>query len=60
MWSRFLRWLLTNAGFNIYLSTIPRGTRLGGTDIVTIPDRFVILIVTHKTTEVFAGYWQTS
>lgn len=60
MWIRILRWLLSTAGFNIYSSSTPKGMRIGGTDIIAEPDRFVIIEVTYRGVEVFAGYWQTS
>jgi hypothetical protein len=52
--------LLSTAGFNIYTSSAPKGVRIGGTDIIAEPDRFIILEISFRTVEVFAGYWQTS
>jgi hypothetical protein len=60
MWIKILRWLLSTAGFNIYTSSVRKGVRIGGTDIIAEPDRFVILEISFRGVEVFAGYWQTS
>lgn len=57
---RILRWLLAGAGFSLYTSTTPKGVRIGGTDIVVEPDRYIILEITHRGATVFVGYWQTS
>ena len=60
MWIRLLRWLLSTAGFYLYTSSTPKGVRIGGTDIIAEPNRFVIIEVSLDGVEVFAGYWQTS
>lgn len=60
MLGRILRELLRRAGLKLYLSTTPRGHRLGGTDIVPEPDRYIIIEVSWSGIIVFEGYWQTS
>lgn len=60
MLGKILRELLRRAGLNLYTSKTPKGRRLGGTDIISEPDRFIILEVSWSGVTVFEGYWQTS
>ena len=60
MWKAILAWLLSIATLEIHTSDVPEGRRLGGTDIVGVPDKYIILHVSLKGIFVFSGFWQTA
>jgi hypothetical protein len=55
-----LDWLLRNAKFRIYTSTVPVGRRLGGHDDPQLPDLYIILDIQVGGRIVLLGYFQTT
>jgi len=55
-----LAWLLKNALFRIYTSTVPVGIRLGGHDLTGYPDCYIILHIEVGGQIVLLGYLQSA
>lgn len=53
-------WILRNATFKLYSSPTPVGKRLGGHDIPSQVDSFIILDVRAGTRILILGYFQAS
>jgi hypothetical protein len=64
MWNAIVRkvlaWLIAQASFKLYTSDTPIGTRLGGHDDTTLPDRYIILDIDLGTWHALLGYWQSA
>lgn len=45
---KYAAWLIRSASARIYTSPVPVGSRLGGSDILELPDKFIILDVRFK------------
>jgi hypothetical protein len=55
-----IRWLLKNAIFRLYSSSVPIGIRLGGHDLTGYPDMYIILQIEVGRQLILLGYFQTA
>lgn len=57
---KYAAWLLRNAHARIYTSSVPIGSRIGGADVIELPDKYFILDVRIKTHIIVLGWFQAS
>jgi len=55
-----LNWILKNAHFRLFSSTIPQGQRFGGHDVKGVVDSYIILEIIAAGRIVLLGHFQTS
>jgi hypothetical protein len=58
--SWILNWILKRVTFRLYNSSTPIGKRLGGHDIPTVIDNYIILELVIAGVSAFTGYFQTT
>jgi len=59
-WRLLLNWLVNHVDFKLYNSVSPIGRRLGGPDILSVTDAYIILEFWVEGVIRFTGYFQTA
>lgn len=57
---KYAAWLIRNASARLYTSATPVGVRLGGSDVVELPDKYFILDVRIGGRILVLGYFQAT
>lgn len=57
---KIFNWIIARATFKLYNTSQPIGRRLGGHDIPSVTDAYIILEIGIAGVLAFTGYFQTS